>query len=277
MKKMRRLIPAFAMLLVAATMLSTASFAWFTISTTASATGMQVSATASSSLLITDSADKFTAAVGTIDISQQNTQAGLVPATHDASYSADSYHLKAVADASIVNPSTGEYSGTWQAAAKNTNYVEYTVYLGTTGTALTGQYLNAEVKISNDLAYKIHNAVTVDFWVNGNYGGKINLEQVSDGNKTYNIDIAKGLTIPAAVQIGNDGAAAPTNQYVTVVMRVYFDGALLDKTTTDVTTDCYVRNAMSTTTGVGFNVIFKADTTASSNKNTDIYNATPSN
>ena len=54
MKKMRRLIPAFAMLMVAAIMLSTASFAWFTMGTHATATGMQVTATSGSSLLIID-------------------------------------------------------------------------------------------------------------------------------------------------------------------------------------------------------------------------------
>ena len=52
MKKMRRLIPAVAMLMVAAVMLSTASFAWFTMNDQVSATGMQVQAKASGNLII---------------------------------------------------------------------------------------------------------------------------------------------------------------------------------------------------------------------------------
>ena len=262
MKKMRRLIPAIAMLLVSAVMLSTASFAWFTISTEAEVTGMSVAATASSSLLITDATDKFTSAVGTVDISSQNSTTKLVPATHEDNYGDN--NLKAVANAASVNPSTGEYSGTYQAATKGNNYVEYTVYIGTTGTALTGQILNAEVSIANDPTYKLHRAVTVDFYVNGTYGGKINLDQVTKNSKAFDIDIATNLTIPAAVTIGDDGSAALVpNGYVTVVMRVYFDGALPD-TTTDVANDCYVRNAMSTTEGVGFTVNFNASTTATS-------------
>ena len=52
MKKMRKLVPAFAMLMVAAIMMSTASYAWFTMSTTATASGMAVQATTSGGLAI---------------------------------------------------------------------------------------------------------------------------------------------------------------------------------------------------------------------------------
>ena len=52
MKKMRRLIPAVAMLMVAAVMLSTASFAWFTMNDVVTASGMQVQAKAAGNLLI---------------------------------------------------------------------------------------------------------------------------------------------------------------------------------------------------------------------------------
>ena len=46
MKLSRKLVPAIAMLLVSAVMLSTASFAWFSMNTTVSATGVQVQAQA---------------------------------------------------------------------------------------------------------------------------------------------------------------------------------------------------------------------------------------
>ena len=52
MKKMRKLVPAFAMLMVAAIMMSTASFAWFTMNDQVTASGMQVQAKASGNLLI---------------------------------------------------------------------------------------------------------------------------------------------------------------------------------------------------------------------------------
>ena len=44
MKKMRKLIPALAMLLVSAVMMSTASFAWFSMNTTVTADGMSITA-----------------------------------------------------------------------------------------------------------------------------------------------------------------------------------------------------------------------------------------
>lgn len=52
MKKMRKLIPALAMLLVSAVMMSTASFAWFSMNTEASATGMQIKASSTGGLAI---------------------------------------------------------------------------------------------------------------------------------------------------------------------------------------------------------------------------------
>lgn len=52
MKLTRKLIPAFAMLLIAAVMMSTASFAWFSIRTDVTATGMSVTATVPASLEI---------------------------------------------------------------------------------------------------------------------------------------------------------------------------------------------------------------------------------
>ena len=52
MKNMRKLVPAFAMLMVAAIMMSTASFAWFSMNTTATATGMSVTAKSEGGLAI---------------------------------------------------------------------------------------------------------------------------------------------------------------------------------------------------------------------------------
>jgi hypothetical protein len=52
MKNMRKLIPAIAMLLVSAVMMSTASFAWFSVANVATATGMQVKATSSGGIAI---------------------------------------------------------------------------------------------------------------------------------------------------------------------------------------------------------------------------------
>lgn len=57
MKKMRKLIPAFAMLLVSAIMMSTASFAWFTMSAQVTASGMTVKAQAAGGLVMSAAKD----------------------------------------------------------------------------------------------------------------------------------------------------------------------------------------------------------------------------
>lgn len=54
MKATKKIIPALVMLLVSAILLSTASYAWFSMNTTVTATGMQVKVKAPTSLLISN-------------------------------------------------------------------------------------------------------------------------------------------------------------------------------------------------------------------------------
>lgn len=65
MKNTRKLIPALAMLLVSAILMTTASFAWFSMNTTVTATGMQVTAKSNATfLLIGGSAEIATTKTG---------------------------------------------------------------------------------------------------------------------------------------------------------------------------------------------------------------------
>ena len=57
MKATRKLIPAIAMLLISAVMMSTATFAWFSTNAQVSATGLKISAVAKNTFL-TISTDK---------------------------------------------------------------------------------------------------------------------------------------------------------------------------------------------------------------------------
>lgn len=61
MKKFRKLVPALCMLLISTVLLGTSTFAWFSMNTTVTATGMQVTAkTDHTYLLISDTNDKDT-------------------------------------------------------------------------------------------------------------------------------------------------------------------------------------------------------------------------
>lgn len=81
MKLTRKLIPAFAMLLVSVVLMSTASFAWFSMNGDVKATGMSVSATAPAALWISTQKD---AGFGT-NITLTGIQGQIAPVTDDLS------------------------------------------------------------------------------------------------------------------------------------------------------------------------------------------------
>ena len=97
MKKFMKLIPAFVMLLVSAILVSTATYAWFSMNTTVTATGMKVQAKSEAGLLI--SADKTDASWADTDATVYDTVVSLVPTStndlatwyHNVSNSADNY------------------------------------------------------------------------------------------------------------------------------------------------------------------------------------------
>ena len=64
---MKKLIPALCMLLVAAALMGTSTYAWFSMNTQVTATGMQVKATTSKNLLIKGEADTEYTPIGTQD------------------------------------------------------------------------------------------------------------------------------------------------------------------------------------------------------------------
>lgn len=89
MKKFRKLVPALCMLLISAVLLGTSTFAWFSMNTTVTATGMQVTAkTNHTYLLISDTNDKNTlqtnptAANRKVDFAM-GTASELAPSAHD--------------------------------------------------------------------------------------------------------------------------------------------------------------------------------------------------
>lgn len=288
MKKMRRLIPAIAMLLVSAVMLSTASFAWFTMGTQATATGMTVKAEAASALLIVNEAKtgetlaKFAAATNNETFGAASTPK--IPATHYIAEGQGAHTLAegqtapdtllvTVSDTNKVTHATGAYSGTYNAVAEATDnpyetayYIDYVAYLAAAGAAVEGKTLTATVTVPDGVLESIHNAVTIDFWVdastkdtddNGDavdigYIGSVNLK---DAKATGGKNITLGqMDIPVAITEGTDAQGQATNvvnDYVKVIMRVYYDGALEETSGTT-----YVRNDQIPQDTVGFAVRF---------------------
>ena len=117
MKKMRKIIPALAMLLVSAVMMSTASFAWFSMNTTATIEGMQVKATSSGGLAIAVSNTKNVAPPDgsvyktSVDVTDgwTNNASQIQPVSNTAG--SDSwYYGRAASVDSFAIPTTGEGS-----------------------------------------------------------------------------------------------------------------------------------------------------------------------
>ena len=143
MKKMRKLIPALAMLLVSAVMMSTASFAWFSMSTEATATGMQVQAKADAGILISNG-DGVWASNATTTQEDDEKPAKLLPvSTLDASVWY--YNTSSNAASANANNKTDTY-GSQDYAARTTNYYLYnTFYIKSS----SNEALNSDLQISN--------------------------------------------------------------------------------------------------------------------------------
>lgn len=132
-------------------------------------------------------------------------------------------------------------------------YVDYIVYIASSGKPLTDVPLTASITAPPDDTVIYHQASSVDFYVDGIYVDSLNLAGLDLSNdETYNSSNVKTATIPLESSIpccdGDDG------RYITVLMRCYFDGALhRDATHTYVTTNDLP------TTGLTLGVTFTAD------------------
>lgn len=244
MKVFRKLIPSFIMLLISAIMLSTASYAWFSMNTAVTATNMSVKATTGPSLVISASTN-FTA--GTIEVSKSGVDVTLMPATafvngmldgtssHNA-LSAPATNLVYVANAGDVNPSTGlartgktlYYSAATTAAVDGGDagfYFDYIFYIAAEGeSAIESGELVINIDAVDfsgfDPSEAILQAVTVQPYVN----------DVLTGSPIYIKDGVSAQTLIADLSTTNIPAGAPGEiaGAVKITLRTYIDGALLE-------------------------------------------------
>ena len=83
MKKFRKLLPALSMLLISALLMGSSTFAWFSMNTTVTATGMSVTAEAPTSLLIsTKSATDGFGSTATLENSNDSASAKFSPVSY---------------------------------------------------------------------------------------------------------------------------------------------------------------------------------------------------
>ncbi len=229
MKQMRKLFLAVAMLAVSAVMMVTSSYAWFSMNQKVEATGFEVKATTSGSLVISDLASTL----ATADAAQDfvTTAVDLTPIYNNG---INYVH----AGSAVIDAATGAVKdGTLEALGEDTNaangqyYVEEVVYLAAAGGALTGQDITMNI-VFNDVSADNQKALTVEWRLYSNAQStnvadsdlKVNDMLASKGGSgalnfsstLTNIKVAENITIPEA----------STNVGVAIVIRVYFDGEL---------------------------------------------------
>ena len=219
--------------------LGTSTFAWFSMNTAVEAKGMKVKATSASSLVITDTAANInTTATNIVTFSLAARE--LSPATH--SEDAPSTKLQYVLNTGDVDAVTGyeQENKTFTmenvpASTESIYYVDYIVYIASKGDEIENQDLKAT--LTPDVSQTIFNAVSIDYWVNGSYVATEHFNDAADAEV-----LLTDQTIPSAA----------AGQYITVVMRIYLDGAL-ESTTPDV---AYVNNGTINTAEIPFSVAF---------------------
>ncbi|MBQ9797846.1 MAG: hypothetical protein IJW50_09015 [Clostridia bacterium] len=265
MKKMRKLLPAFAMLLVSAIMMSTASFAWFSMNEQVTATGMSVQAKAAGNLLI--STAPLTGTTQTITVALDSTKQEILPTTY-GTYTAKDAQSESTgfwvpSDYTSVDATYGTYDETTKKydaidtdadTIVEKHFAEYTVYLATAGDKMEDQILNVKINGVSGEGQFIAPAYTIAFYVivGGTENDTTNrlymnydsidwdlptttvsydacLKDAAANNNAGDgfVKVAEDLLVPSTYGVPANGGVG-----LQIVMRVFVDGALEKGTVT---------------------------------------------
>ncbi len=229
--KLKKLIPAFALLLISAVVLSTASFAWFSMNTKVTAGTMTVHATASKNLLIsgTQNGDYLPS------LSINNVVDGMVPCSTTSATYTKFYKMENTGTNMDADSSAFGSDSTFEEAASGTDYLKQTMWIKSTGqdaanlkakiitTAGGTQDLDASLRVMivvGGVAY-IYTPIAGASAYKGISNVVAGAPTVADANQTittYDVAILTALTADEAVQVdvyiwyeGQDAACKSTN------------------------------------------------------------------
>ncbi len=236
MKRTRKLIPAVAMLLISAIMLSTASYAWFSMNTQVTATGMQVKAEAEGGIVISNESKTDWKASST---ASHNTSVGLVP-TSTANV-ADWYHATSTdANDAADGQGAGNYtkltvaeadgvgSATIGTETKNV-YLLNKFYIKSSAEAMTSikLYINRVTVTGASTSAELDKSLRVAISVGGQVyifapitGGDTSYEVAGSGTATTAIAAGTLNTETTVTSIPANTSASPVEASV----YIYFEG-----------------------------------------------------
>lgn len=260
MKKKLSAILYIFMLIITVAALVTASFAWMSMNTQTQTEGMQLNVDVSPNLIINSSSSALQSvdnpSASDFSVTFNNAAAAIMPATHS---SGSATGLVCVTNTSNVNANTGlarEGSLTFGEAGTD-HYVDYTVYIASSGKAMSGMDLNAvlsppaSILGSGASKQDTLDASSIDFYLGSvsqqNFKGTLNV-------KGYDASLNNHSTLKNSVALLSNGAI-PFNQsgYLTIIMRCYVDGALLKDAT-----HAFINSENVVTDAITMNVFFSA-------------------
>lgn len=251
---MKKLIPALALLLVSAVMLGTSSFAWFSMNTTVSVTGMEITTKASSNLLISADTTESNFKADTLDQARE----GILEPVSTINGEDFFYTVDAKADGSknkalnedpykayaedaatpIIGTNSGktnydddfnsEYEiGTVTASNIAYGYIDYTVYLKAT-TSETSKLLLSQV----NLKYNDGNVTTKAWRV------AVFTQSAATAAGLTGTDALLTILEPSGAAYFNGTAVSATNAKAAVNTKID-DEAIIDSSITSGTTKYY--------------------------------------
>ena len=312
MKKMRRMIPALCMLLVSAIMLTTASYAWFTMNDAVTASGMQIQAKSDGSLVISNQPLTYKS----ID-TEANVADTSVKKLKPMTWTERAGKWQEPANAATVNPVSGKVDSTtgladivWGSNA-GMYYYDHAIFIGSAGDILTGKRISLTLNDLIAVEGNITKAYSVAIYYGGLVSGKtdsitapapgtepvaiVHVDEYENRNKVVitcvegddvidviNVEemdedaVETGFTIPSIVGVGDQNENLTGLKFF---LRVYVDGNLEspEDETVDVPNGTYTYTQAGANTDYNDNTqyfVLKTGATAASNNPEDY---TPAN
>ena len=265
MKKFRKLLPALSMLLISALLMGSSTFAWFSMNTTVSATGMKATAAAPSSLLIsvTSSTSNFGSTVvlqneKTMGASIKPTYFNKDTVTGSTDWIYNFYKLTDSASASVNE--NGQLTGTHASAAlSDTNTYEKTdadrfqdeVWLKLEGKSVEAEknyVLTFKASYTSEPSQAIKNAMHI--LIVNKTNGNIVLDYDMGSNNTVenlSVDATAGAKQNFTITASNENAADVKNLAIYYFLSGKDDNCKNTNISSDIT--------LSVTLTFGFTVV----------------------
>lgn len=236
MKKFKKLIPAFCMLMVSAVLLGTSTYAWFSMNSEVKATGMTVSAK-------TDT--KFLVISANSNLESKTTELNSVGHTGGIGTNGTQVYPCAKADAQMSFGGQNVETGKWYTA--NSKVYDDAASVETGENASNENISNVKILDENNmngyhLVYTFYIALE-----NGTYNGELKFKNTSAN--TWN------SAVKAIVKVGNTEVGTLTNN----TKEVTLDSSNITTSATTVTVTFYVDGNDSTVKGNTANITGNLD------------------